>query len=329
MEPELFCLDDTCFAGLFDDSANISANIDALTDVAEQIISDGQLIAVSSRIDEMEIGNNQFFYDLYSVDFSNSDKSGELDRDTIVRLLALRRKLDTRNCTVNLPIALYSSFSGECVRDTRNSGVAEIIAQEIAAPEGARCFALLLVGRSEPESGEYHLHINGQQSNKVYALHSLNDLMLYARWKILNISQSEVDFFSVWDSAFPLLLKSDNLTFKRFEGNYLALHKDVLGHLAFLNDNFRQIWDSCGANFVCFQRTSKTHGVELSNEGDNTRKNSGKMQQRVARFSGRDVVCELHTKLSWNRNRIHFHPPIEALNRESVLIGIFVDHLEV
>ena len=82
-------------------------------------------------------------------------------------------------------------------------------------------------------------------------------------------------------------------------------------------------------NFVCMHRKAKSFGIDLSIEGDITRKSQSKMAQRIAQFSNKNVKCELHTKLRWDKNRIHFHPPIETIGGKRVLIGIFVDHLEV
>lgn len=325
MEPELYCLDDTCFIGLLDKSANIIADIHTLVDVADHITSEGQSISVPSNIEFIQIGEGLFFYDLYDVDFSQSDKSGGLDRDAVERFLALRKKLDTIAVTDVLSASLYDS-SGVCARDVHESGTAKIIVQRQI--EGGECFALLLVGPNGPAAGEYHLHIDNKLSNKLYAIRTSSDLQFYARWLIRDISQSEEDFFSLWDRAFPLLLKSNDLTFKRFDGNYLGLYKDVLNHLVFLNDDFLHIWLGCHEDFVCFQRNAKSLGINLSNEGDNTRKNKRKMKQRIASFSKKDVECELHTKLSYDKNRIHFHPPIETIGGTNVLIGIFVNHLE-
>lgn len=326
MGPEFYCLDDTSFIGLLDKSANIVADIHALVDVAEQIISDGESISVPSSIEFIKISEDLFFYNLYDVDFSQSDKNGDLDRDAVEHFLALRKKLDDITVTDNLPASLHDP-SGACVREVYESGTAKIIVQRQV--EGGECFALLLVGPNGPAAGEYHLHINQKLSNKLYALRTPSDLQLYARWLIRNISQSEEDFFSLWDRAFPLLLKSNDLTFKRFDGNYLGLYKDVLNHLAFLNDDFHHIWSECHEDFVCFQRKAKSLGITLSNEGDNTRKSKRKMKQRIASFSKKDVECELHTKLRYDKNRIHFHPPIATIGGKNVLIGIFVGHLEV
>lgn len=325
MGPEFYSLDDISFTGLLDISENVADDIQALADVAEQIISEGRSISVPASIEYIGIGAGLFFYNLYDVDFSHSDKSGDLDRDTVVRFLSLRSKLETIDIKGNHLASLFNPAE-VCVREKCTSGTAEIIFHKKS--EGGECFALLLVGPNGPSAGEYLLHIDGNVNNKLYALRTPSDLQYHSRWLIHNFSQSEENFFSLWERAFPFLLKSNDLTFKRFDGNYPELYKDVLNHLAFLNDDFLRIRSECHEDFVCFQRKAKSCGINLSNEGDNTRKSTRKMKQRIANFSGNDVVCELHTKLSYSKNRIHFHPPIEAIGGGSVLVGIFVGHLE-
>jgi len=326
MVPENYCLDDASFSGLLDNSANFGHDINALVDVAEGIIGDGQPISVPDSIELVKISDDLFFYDLYSIDFSQSDTCGNLDRDTLERLLALRRKLNTISVANLVPVSLCEVTGGDA-REACISGVAEIIISQKAA--GAECFALLLVGTSTPMSGEYNLHIGGKLSNKIYTLRFTSDLPLYARWLIRNFSQSEDDFFSLWERAFPLLFKSDDLTFHNFDGTYMTLHNDVLKHLVFLNDNYLQLWCECDNDFPCIKRKAKSgYEIDFSNESVSTRSSKSKMKKRTARFSMNEVVCELHTKISYDKNRIHFHPPIGKIGGDKILIGIFVDHLE-
>lgn len=326
MAPENYCLDDTSFIGLLGNSANFGHDIHALADVAEGIIGDGQPISVPDSIEFVKISDDLFFYDLYSIDFSQSDTCGNLDRDTLERLLALRRKLDTISVTSTVPVSLYE-VTGACAREACVSGIAEIIISQRAA--GAVCFALLLAGAGKPLAGEYNLHIDGKLSNKIYVLRITSDVPRYARWLIRDYSQSEDDFFSLWERAFPLLFKSDDLTFHKFDGTYMTLHNDVLKQLVFLNDSYLQLWSECDNDFPCIKRKAKSgYEIDFSNESVSTRSSKRKMKKRTASFSMNEVVCELHTKISYNKNRIHFHPPIEKIGGEKILIGIFVDHLE-
>lgn len=326
MGPEHYYLDDTSFTGLLDNSANVVHDIRALVDIAEQILDEGQSISVPDSIETIQISGDLFFYDLYNVDFSQSDQPGDLDRDTLEIFLALKRRLDTISDSNPIRASLHE-LSGGCSRNECVSGAAEIIFRQKEA--GGECFALLLVGSNGPVAGEYHLYIDGEPSNKIFVLRSSSDLPLYARWLIQDFSQSGDDFFSLWERAFPLLLRSNSLTFQRFDGAYKTLHNDVLKHLAFLNDGYSQLCCECNNDFNCIKSKAKSgYEVDFSNESVKTRGSKKKMKTRAAIFSNVEVICELHTKIRYNKNRIHFHPPVRAIGGKKVLIGIFVDHLE-
>ena len=103
----------------------------------------------------------------------------------------------------------------------------------------------------------------------------------------------------------------------------------MIRHLSFLNDEFMSIFELHKNNVYELTRIAKSQfGIDFSNESPNTRSSKSKMKQRNANFSGNEVTCEMHTKLSSTINRIHFHPPIEKLGKGRVLIGLFVDHLD-
>jgi hypothetical protein len=84
----------------------------------------------------------------------------------------------------------------------------------------------------------------------------------------------------------------------------------------------------CDNDFPCVKEKAKSgYKIDFSNESVGTRSSKSKMKKRAARFSMNEVVCELHTKISYNKNRIHFHSPIREISEHRILIGIFVDHL--
>jgi hypothetical protein len=81
-------------------------------------------------------------------------------------------------------------------------------------------------------------------------------------------------------------------------------------------------------DFATFKRKAKAgFGIDFSNESVKTR-GSKHMKLREASFAGKIVICELHSKLTRQINRIHFHPPIDSVEKGKMLIGIFVDHLK-
>lgn len=325
MRPEHFCIDEFSFNGLLDNSTNIVTDICMLIEVAEEILSQGHSIFVSDNIEFVKISSDLSFFDLYSVDFSQSDIFRNLDRDTLERFLALKRRLDTLSTPNQVLASIFDPARG-CTRSGFHSGAAEIIHHEKNA--GGECFALVVVGINET-AGEHDLHINGIFSSKIFMLRSKIDLTPYARWLIQEFGNSADDFFALWDRAFPSLLRSCDLTFNRFTGKYNALSNYVLKHLVFLNDHYQRLFDECNNDFVCIKRKAKSiYDIDFSNESVKTRNSKSKMKKRTATFSNGEVVCELHTKICHNKNRIHFHPPIPNIGGDKILIGIFVDHLE-
>lgn len=63
----------------------------------------------------------------------------------------------------------------------------------------------------------------------------------------------------------------------------------------------------------------------ISRESVKTRKNADAIRLREVEFNGGRVMCEWHTKLNPQIDRIHFAFGSEF--KDKILIGIFVDHL--
>ncbi|GAA3280315.1 hypothetical protein [Nesterenkonia halobia] len=97
--------------------------------------------------------------------------------------------------------------------------------------------------------------------------------------------------------------------------------KNLVKHLGILNDSAPEIWRSVtGAH----ERKAYlgAHGVEASPESPKVRANSRSMRQRKFRFGEDEVVCEWHTKLRPNANRIYF-----LVDGDRVKIGKIIIHL--
>lgn len=326
MPLESYCLDDISLIELFDISDSPREDIRSLLDAAAQILNHGNIIVVPSSIDDTPVGQGLLFQDLlYVLDFSQSGVQYGLDRDIWIELMTFRGRLEEIHIDAPLTASLYKMPS-TCVRTEMNSSSAAIIC---AHPDNGERFALLLVGSNTPDSGEYEFRFNGGLCRTIYAIKKKDETSFYVRWLIEERNVTKDQFFSLWETAFPNLQKSDDLSFRRFHGNFTALRDDVVNHLGFLNDHFLTLWQQCNMDFpsVMARARSGCH-IDLSNESSKTRRSKSKMKKRVAHFSGKPVVCELHTKVRPNINRIHFHPPISDIALKKMLIGIFVDHLE-
>lgn len=134
---------------------------------------------------------------------------------------------------------------------------------------------------------------------------------------------AERDFFEVAADAFPNLVFSDVITFRRFDGRFETLRDAVVSHLAALNDGFHRVYTAKGGDL---KAVSTELGVPMSIEGG-TRSSPKLMKQRDAVFRGRAYRCEIHTKIEPHRNRIHFHPG-DDYSGGRLVVGIFVDHLD-
>ena len=323
MVPEFFCLSDASLIGFLNTSNDLKKEINTLVDLAETIIDSNQNVLTPSTIDSVDIGKNLFFYDLYSAEFDQSDKWNGIDRDTLERFLLLRRRLETIDSAPS--VAQLCNLSGQCIWAQSASGAASV-AQAMAAETSY--FAWLLIGPNGGDFGEYSLRFSNGADTRIYALRSSKELPLYARWLIKEFAQVEDDFFFLWERAFPSILKSDDLSFRRFQGTYINLRDDVTKHLAFLNDHFESLWNECNMDFAIFKARAKSaFDVDFSNESTQTRNSSKKMNERNAAFNGMIVRCELHTKIQPTVNRIHFHPPKSEIGGSKILVGIFVNHL--
>lgn len=123
--------------------------------------------------------------------------------------------------------------------------------------------------------------------------------------------------------AFPKLRFSDTAwnSIATLEGKPRDLLVEVVRHLAVLNDKAPGIWER-EVNQVSRIYEMHLFGVECSPESPKTRANNKAIKERQFIFSGSPVQCEWHTKIEWNRNRIHF-----SVCEDEVLIGCFSPHL--
>jgi hypothetical protein len=134
----------------------------------------------------------------------------------------------------------------------------------------------------------------------------------------------EEGFFTYARQAFPALLLHPDLTFRRFEGSYRSLRPQVMTHLGILNDDFLAVHRA--ASGIAKTVESSLAGIGASPESPKTHQNEKAMRQRDVTYDDKTIRCEWHTKIEPHRNRIHF--AFNADLGDSILIGIFVDHLD-
>lgn len=315
---EIHFLDESSFINWLDRSQSPKTDIENLIDIADSIFDRNIDINASSQLDCININSNLCLYDLYQ------ENEFGIDRDSALRFSVFRRKLITHDVN-HVANAELKNENGTSIKVIDNWYSAYLL-NEIFGEQNL--FGLLMIGsQCAPEQ---HSLINEDNLNTVFPISHVENISRYFRSLILKCAKNETDFFHLWNLAFPNCIKSDNLTFGRFRGSYSTLLNPVLEHLSFINDNYQQISAICNNNFPeIIDRSSATFRINLSNESTKTRNSIKKMQQRVAHFSGQPATCECHTKISPQFNRIHFRTPIANIAEGKMLVGIFVDHLDV
>ena len=182
------------------------------------------------------------------------------------------------------------------------------------------CGMAAVVGLQRNRRGVTQVLANGGKADVVLVAVPNDCLQL---WRSLFAVEDirEADFFDVATRAFPVLYFAPTLNFGSFAGGY-AVRDAVVAHLCILNDDWQAAYVAEKGNSA---RISARIGIDVSIEGTTTRSSEKKMKLRDVEFRGETYRCEWHSKLEWNKNRIHFYPADPRIDRP--LIGIFCDHL--
>lgn len=95
----------------------------------------------------------------------------------------------------------------------------------------------------------------------------------------------------------------------------------LVHHLSVLNDIGPTIWSEQANNWDRIAHFG-SQGVEASPENSSVHKNKAAMSARTFKFGSRERVCEWHTKLQPNRDRIYFE-----IADGKVWVGSIIMHL--
>jgi hypothetical protein len=131
-------------------------------------------------------------------------------------------------------------------------------------------------------------------------------------------------FASVSHLAYPRLRFAPDIwvQVRRFEGAFRDLRHQLARDLSGLNDHVLDVWrDHVEPNRIAAEMGSRA-GVDCSRDSPKTHRNAEAMAERRVEFDGKPVICEWHTKLERNRNRIHF-----AVLGGEIFVGVFAAHL--
>lgn len=146
-----------------------------------------------------------------------------------------------------------------------------------------------------------------------------------------NIGLSEFD--SYLEKCFPNIYFLDDA--RDFSKTDISEKNDtklsiIIKHLSYLNDHAQ---DDYLTDPEQFEQKALSHGVELSRESSNTKRNQNAVKERTKIVNEESLFFELHTKLSREKGRIHFHigsslsEKINRLSRGRLIVGIVCKHL--
>ncbi|HBS5678899.1 hypothetical protein [Klebsiella sp. 141240] len=104
----------------------------------------------------------------------------------------------------------------------------------------------------------------------------------------------------------------------------------IIKHLSYLNDHAQYDYLIDPEQF---EQKALSHGVELSRESSSTKRNQDAVKERTKKINEEALFFELHTKLSREKGRIHFHigsslsEKINKLSEGHLIVGIVCKHL--
>lgn len=145
-------------------------------------------------------------------------------------------------------------------------------------------------------------------------------------WRSAYLSDHRSDYSMLEAFAsemFPAIEFADSAWSKlgSLDGSPQEIVEGVISHLGVLNDFVVELWNrevTTGAR----EAQLRALGVVASMESPNTHRNRTAMRARSFKFGERTVLCEWHTKLRPDVNRIHF-----AVNEGRVFVGTIIGHL--
>lgn len=174
--------------------------------------------------------------------------------------------------------------------------------------------------------------IDGGRNVECFLLSERNDLEVFFRKAISVLRPPDSYFISLCKKAFPNLEIHPSIRMANLGVNVSTYAEVVVKHLAFLNDSLIGIGTECNWDMFTMMQMASAMDVDLSDESSNTKKVEKKMRERdcifVADSGPVTVRCSYHTKILYNRGRIHFFPTHKDFPGK-VLVGIFHPHLTI
>lgn len=312
--PPRFCVDESILLDLQPNPQAAIAALEPLVQIGEEVLSHkGAPPEVVSHIYEIESNvSHRLFAEVLFEDINQHD------RDFCLRTARLIDRCSKFSAVSNPPLPATLTI-GTIQRFWRSYACARLVAE---VSQG-QVYYVLLHAVDPTFIGKATVAVDGQMVSS-FLLYSSSDLPQAYRQYIVEGTENEKDFLYISDEAFPDLIFHPELTFRKMSKAYADIINNVVDHLSFLNDEFVDIgkkenWD--------LPKMTRQARISFSEESGRTRGKEKLMKHRRVSFGPVEVECTLHTKISPQIDRIHFHPPDSRIDPEKVLVGIFVDHL--
>ncbi|WP_128121805.1 hypothetical protein [Stutzerimonas zhaodongensis] len=171
------------------------------------------------------------------------------------------------------------------------------------------------------------------RGGKMCAASDLPSFQLALRFlfNALEMQPENLDKFG--ELMFPnIYFHADPGDLKRMGIGYREYASTIIFHLSYLND-FAML-DFEGNVPAQIIQLAASRGVEISPESANTHGNRRAMARRRIEINNSPLVCEWHTKFTFDCGRIHFHARpsvyhdnIKKVTGSKVIIGIIAEHL--
>jgi hypothetical protein len=189
-----------------------------------------------------------------------------------------------------------------------------------------------IVFSSSNRLGEVEVDVDGR-TETLHFISELNDRPVFFRKMIAIENVDHHRFSEIAPRAFPQLLWVDSVWngLRSHSDCFFGVHRTTfVEHLAVLNDRGATIFHACpGGNRA--EKYLDAAGVDASPENGKARSYSPSIDERTRIWRGKKVVFWWHTKINWDKGRIHFiheprHDQSEDPEEGRIVIGIFTDH---
>lgn len=171
------------------------------------------------------------------------------------------------------------------------------------------------------------------RDGKICTAFDLTSFQLALRFLFNALEMQPEHLDRLGELMFPdIYFHADPTDLKRMGIGYREYASAIICHLSYLND-FAML-DFEGNLPAQIIQLAASRGVDISPESVNTHGNKRAMARRRIEINDSPLVCEWHTKFTFDSGRIHFHArpcvyhdDIKKVTGSKVIVGIIAGHL--